>query len=159
MPVQPEDEYFVFGFLDRRPLGYEGTHNAFESIIKEARGEGILPSEDERWITPHAARHSLNANLLAFGLSPLLVQTFLGWSSAESRVLTRLQASYTHLRVLKVLIGKRKPSRVSHLIDCSALEIMVDDGEVAPNKHRRKESPQSKTPPENRGVSILSGEG
>ena len=102
LPFQPNGEHFVFGFLDCRPLGYEGAHNVFETIIKEARGVGILPIEDERWLTPHAARHSLNTHLLASGLSPLLVQTFLGWSSAESRVLTRVQASYTHLRLLKV---------------------------------------------------------
>jgi integrase len=73
LPFQPADEHFVFGFLDRRPLGYEGAHNVFETIVEEAREAGILPSEDERWITPHAARHGLNTNLLASGLSPLIV--------------------------------------------------------------------------------------
>lgn len=94
-------EHFVFGTQDGKHLGYEGLHNALEDIINEAREADILP-DDERWISCHAARHSLNTNLLATGVAPLLVQSFLGWSSAEARILTRVQEAYTHLSLLRV---------------------------------------------------------
>lgn len=95
------EEAFVFGNLDNKPLGYEGLHNVLETAIGDARTKDILPSDD-RWLSPHSARHSLNTNLLAFGVSPLLVQSYLGWTSAEGKILTRVQSAYTHLRLLKV---------------------------------------------------------
>ncbi len=94
-------EHFVFGTQDGLHLGYEGLHNVLENLITEARETDILP-DDERWISCHAARHSLNTNLLAAGVAPLLVQSFLGWSSAEARILTRVQEAYTHLSLLRV---------------------------------------------------------
>jgi len=94
-------DYFVFGTPDGERIGYEGLHNVLEAIIEEAREEDVLP-EDERWISCHAARHTLNTNLLAAGVAPLLVQSFLGWSSTEARILTRVQEAYTHLSLLRV---------------------------------------------------------
>jgi integrase len=94
-------EHFVFGTQDGKHLGYEGLHNVLEDLIAEAREADILP-DDERWISCHAARHSLNTNLLAAGVAPLLVQSFLGWSSAEARILTKVQEAYTHLSLLRV---------------------------------------------------------
>lgn len=44
----------------------------------------------------------MNTNLLAAGVSPLLVQSFLGWTSTESKILTRVQAAYTHLKLLRI---------------------------------------------------------
>ena len=41
-------------------------------------------------------------HLLAAGVSPLLVQTYLGWTSEEAKILTRVQASYTALRLLNL---------------------------------------------------------
>ncbi|OHD20136.1 MAG: hypothetical protein A2Y38_14890 [Spirochaetes bacterium GWB1_59_5] len=95
------DEYFVFGTSLGKGLGYEGLHNVLEDCIKEARAAEVIPADD-RWVSPHAARHTLNTNLLAAGVAPLLVQSFLGWSSAEARILTRVQAVYTHLQLLRV---------------------------------------------------------
>lgn len=94
-------DYFVFGTSLGKGLGYEGLHNVLEDCIKEARSEDIIP-DDDRWVSPHAARHTLNTNLLAAGVAPLLVQSFLGWSSAEARILTRVQAIYTHFQLLRV---------------------------------------------------------
>lgn len=99
---EPAPDLFVFGDMEGHPLGYEGAHNVFETIIKEARREKVLPEDDGRWLSPHSARHSLNTNLLAAGVAPLLVQSYLGWTSAEAKILTRVQAGYTHLQLLRV---------------------------------------------------------
>ncbi len=80
-------DHFVFGTPDGERIGYEGLHNVLETVIDDAREEDVLP-DDERWISCHAARHTLNTNLLAAGVAPLLVQSFLGWSSTEARILT-----------------------------------------------------------------------
>lgn len=94
-------DHFVFGTSDGERIGYEGLHNVLEAVIDEAREEDVLP-DDERWISCHAARHTLNTNLLAAGVAPLLVQSFLGWSSTEARILTKVQEAYTHLSLLRV---------------------------------------------------------
>ncbi len=101
LPYEAPGDYFVFGTSLGNGLGYEGLHNVLEDCIKEARSEDIIP-DDDRWVSPHAARHTLNTNLLAAGVAPLLVQSFLGWSSAEARILTRVQAIYTHFQLLRV---------------------------------------------------------
>jgi integrase len=60
-------------------------------------------------------RHALNTYLLAAGVSPLLVQTYLGWTSAEARILTRVQAQYRLEDVAKAIDkmygGKKKSQR------------------------------------------------
>lgn len=101
LPYEAPGDYFVFGTSLGKGLGYEGLHNVLEDCIKAARAEDIIP-DDDRWVSPHAARHTLNTNLLAAGVAPLLVQSFLGWSSAEARILTRVQAIYTHFQLLRV---------------------------------------------------------
>jgi integrase len=47
-------------------------------------------------ITPHCLRHSLNTNLLFAGVSPFLIQQYLGWSKDNS--LTKVQEGYTHVQ-------------------------------------------------------------
>lgn len=101
LALQIPAEFFVFGTAEGKPLGYEGLHNVLETAIAEAREAAIIP-DDDRWISCHAARHTLNTNLLAAGVAPLLVQSFLGWSSSEARILTRVQEAYTHLSLLCV---------------------------------------------------------
>ncbi len=101
LPYKAPGDYFVFGTSLGKGLGYEGLHNVLEDCIKEAREAKVIP-DDDRWVSPHAARHTLNTNLLAAGVAPLLVQSFLGWSSAEARILTRVQAVYTHFQLLRV---------------------------------------------------------
>jgi len=101
LPYKAPEDYFVFGTSLGKALGYEGLHNVLEDCIKEARVGKVIP-DDDRWVSPHAARHTLNTNLLAAGVAPLLVQSFLGWSSAEARILTRVQAVYTHFQLLRV---------------------------------------------------------
>jgi integrase len=96
-----ERDRFVFGTEDGNWLGYEGLHNVLENAVRKAREKKVLP-DDGRVITSHSARHSLNTHLLAAGVAPLLVQSFLGWSSAEARILTRVQAAYTHFSLLRV---------------------------------------------------------
>jgi integrase len=93
---QPQD--FVLADAAGRSLGIEGLKNAFERTLQAAEGF----RRAGRWLTPHSCRHSLNTALLASGLSPLLVQTYLGWSSQESRILSRVQAQYTHLQLLRL---------------------------------------------------------
>lgn len=101
LPYEAPEDYFVFGNSLGKGLGYEGLHNVLEDCIKEARAAKVIP-DDDRWVSPHAARHTLNTNLLAAGVAPLLVQSFLGWSSAEARILTRVQTVYTHFQLLRV---------------------------------------------------------
>jgi len=45
---------------------------------------------------------ALNTHLLAAAVPPLLVQTFLGWSSQEQRILTAVQRTYTELRLFRI---------------------------------------------------------
>ena len=52
-------------------------------------------SDIEKSITPHCLRHSLNSNLLIAGVSPFLIQHYLGWSNNSS--LTKVQEGYTHI--------------------------------------------------------------
>ncbi len=99
-PVEVSDDDFVFGTIDGKSLGYEGLHNVLEKRIKEFRATTLL-SDDGRWISCHSARHTLNTNLLVAIVPPLLVKSFLGWSSAEAKILTRVQAVYTHLTLLR----------------------------------------------------------
>lgn len=47
-------------------------------------------------LTAHVLRHSLNSNLLALGLSPVLVAEYLSWSHQE---LLDIQQRYTHIQV------------------------------------------------------------
>jgi integrase len=97
------DDTFVFGDVLGRSLGIEGLKNAFARILDvatKARPKWFTPCD--RWLTPHSCRHTLNTALLAAGISPLLVQTYLGWSSQEARILTRVQAQYSHLELLRL---------------------------------------------------------
>ena len=93
-------EHYVLVDAAGRLLGIEGLKNAFADLLEAARGE--------RWLTSYSCRHSLNTALLAAGLSPLLVQTYLGWSSQEARILTRAQAQYTHLQLFRLEDAARK---------------------------------------------------
>lgn len=56
----------------------------------------VDPGYREMWkrMTPHTLRHSLNTNLLAEGLSPVLVAEYLSWHHQE---LIDMQMQYTHL--------------------------------------------------------------
>jgi integrase len=92
---------FVLSNGDGAAMGIEHVKNIFSRTLTAAQKAKILKIE-ERWLTPHSARHTLNTMLLAEGLSPLLVQSFLGWSSSEGRILTRIQAAYTHLQLLRL---------------------------------------------------------
>ncbi len=96
-------EHYALADAAGRPLGIEGLQNAFERVLQAAEEDKELGFHRAgRWLTPHSCRHSLNTALLASGLSPLLVQSYLGWSSAENRILTRVQAQYTHLQLLRL---------------------------------------------------------
>lgn len=92
---------FVLANADGQAVGIEHVKNIFARVVAAAQKAEIL-TIGARWLTPHACRHTLNTALLAAGLSPLLVQSFLGWSSSEGRILTRVQAQYTHLQLLRL---------------------------------------------------------
>jgi len=96
--IGPED--FVLT-VDGPAMGITWIKNIFNRVMDAAEADKELGfKRGDRWLTPHAARHTLNTALLAAEVSPLLVQSFLGWSSAESRVLGRIQRQYTHLELL-----------------------------------------------------------
>jgi integrase len=94
-------EDFVLANADGKAVGIEHVKNIFARVLAAGQKAKILTVGD-RWVTPHAARHTLNTMLLAAGISPLLAQSFLGWSSSEGRILTRVQAQYTHLQLLRL---------------------------------------------------------
>jgi len=62
-------------------------YDQFAAAVKKAK----LPH-----ITPHSLRHTLNSALLLKGVSPYLIQKYLGWSNTSS--LTRVQEGYTHVK-------------------------------------------------------------
>jgi integrase len=109
---------FVFSTIDGHSLGQTWIRKNLIRVLRSAHADEEIDFEiGERWLTPHACRHTLNSHLLAAGVPPLLVQTFLGWSSEESRVLTRVQRSYTELKLFRIedvaskideLYGERK---------------------------------------------------
>ena len=47
----------------------------------------------------HSFRHTLASILVEEGIAPVLVQQYCGWSSGEARLLTQVQAGYTHIGV------------------------------------------------------------
>ena len=49
----------------------------------------------EKHITPHCLRHTLNSQLLLAGISPFIIQYYLGWSRSSD--LTKTQEGYTHV--------------------------------------------------------------
>jgi len=100
----PEDpDRFVLSEGGGPPVGVTWLRNAFARVLAAAEASDELAFErGDRWLTPHACRHTLNTSLLAAEVSPLLVQTFLGWSSAEARALTNVQRQYSHLELLRL---------------------------------------------------------
>ncbi|MBN1461696.1 MAG: site-specific integrase [Armatimonadetes bacterium] len=96
-------EDFILATVDGAPVGITWVKDTFNRVLDAAEvDEDLEFKRGDRWLTPHAARHTLNTALLAAGVSPLLVQTFLGWSSAEGRILGRVQQMYSHLELLRL---------------------------------------------------------
>lgn len=95
---------FVFSAdSEGHPPGQTWLRNNVSRVFKAADADKKMKFKlGERWLTPHACRYTLNTHLLAAGVPPLLVQTFLGWSSQEERILTRVQRSYTELRLFRL---------------------------------------------------------
>jgi integrase len=93
-----------FIFADKNgPIGQTWLRKSLLRVLKAADGDDTVAFKlDERWLTPHACRHTLNTHLLASGVPPLLVQTYLGWSSQEQRILTRVQRTYTELKLFRL---------------------------------------------------------
>ncbi len=95
---EPSD--YVFATVTGVPPGQTWIRKNLQKLIKETDEDSDFEFViDDRWITPHAFRHTLNTHLLAGGVPPLLVQTYLGWSSDEQKILSRVQRSYTELRL------------------------------------------------------------
>jgi len=98
---QPDD--FIFCTADGGAVGVTWCRkNLLQYLDIVDQDENCEFSLDGRKLTPHCYRHSLNTNLLAAEVSPLLVQTYLGWSSDEAKILTRVQRGYTGLELLRL---------------------------------------------------------
>ncbi|MGA2977889.1 MAG: tyrosine-type recombinase/integrase [Spirochaetia bacterium] len=95
------DEDKVLATIDGRALGVTGIKGMIARAMAAAENEKLFKLEG-RQVTPHCFRHALNTYLLAAGVSPLLVQSYLGWTSAEARILTRIQTQYTRLSLLRL---------------------------------------------------------
>jgi integrase len=115
-----DDEGRVLATIDGRALGVTGIKGMIARVMDSAEKAELFKLEGRR-ITPHGFRHALNTYLLAAGVSPLLVQTYLGWTSSEARILTRVQTQYTRLSLLRLedvakaidkLYGEKKARRV-----------------------------------------------
>lgn len=99
--IAPSD--FVFSTMDGNSLGQTWIRKNLMRVLRSADADKEIRFKiGDRWLTPHACRHTLNSHLLAAGVPPLLVQTFLGWSSEENRILTRVQRSYTELKLFRI---------------------------------------------------------
>lgn len=98
---RPSD--FIFSNADRKAVGITWIRkNLLKYLTKIDKDPENSFKLSGRQITPHVYRHSLNTNLLAAEVSPLLVQTFLGWSSEEGKILTKLQNGYTGFQLLRL---------------------------------------------------------
>ncbi len=96
-------EQFVFSTLDGDPIGRNWLKTGMQKLLKEAESDRRFNFKiDGRWLTPHSCRHACNTVLLAAGVSPLLVQSYLGWTSVEINVLTKIQKNYTKLQLLRL---------------------------------------------------------
>lgn len=94
----------------------EGACKRIKEACKEHFPERFFEVEN---LTPHVLRHSLNTALLIEGVSPVLVQEYLGWKHQDLPV---IQQNYTHFFVQAL-----KPV-------CNAIDSMMDrkeeDGSV-----------------------------
>ncbi len=98
---EPED--FIFSNLDGKPISRAWLKFHMEKLLKAAEADDRFTFEvAERWLTPHSCRHTLNTILLSAGISPLIVQAFLGWSSTESMILPEIQKNYTRFQLLRL---------------------------------------------------------
>ena len=107
------DDHLVFCWEDGSRIGNTGWRKWFYKGLTSSKvgfkvDTGAEGHTEEKYfnnrgerIKPHCLRHSLNTNLLAAGVDPLLVQMFMGWSSNQAAsmtpALTRVQQGYTHL--------------------------------------------------------------
>jgi len=120
--TSPKD--FVFSTLDGVPPGQTWIRKNLLRVLKSADADKDLSFKiGDRWLTPHACRHTINSHLLAAGVPALLVQTFLGWSSEENKILTRVQRSYTELKLFRLedvaskvdeLYGERREQKLKN---------------------------------------------
>ena len=98
-----EADDFVFTEIDGQAVGQTWIRKNLLRVLSSAdMSEALAFKIGERWLTPHACRHTLNTHLLSAGVPPLLVQTYLGWSSQEQRILTAVQRTYTELRLFRI---------------------------------------------------------
>ena len=99
----PKDEDFAFATPAGKAPGQTWIRNNIKRIVSALdKNQRYKFKIKDRWITPHALRHTLNTHLLAAGVPPLLVQSCLGWSSEEQKILTRVQRNYTELRLFNI---------------------------------------------------------
>lgn len=91
----------VFKHKDGRRIGQHYIETEIKAALQAAK-------ITRPGLTAYSFRHSLNSHLLAAGADPILLQSWMGWSSTLP--FTRVQAGYTHLKVFD--LGK-----IARLID------------------------------------------
>ncbi len=80
----------------------KGRYWAVESFKRTKNiAISIFPEERETWekVTAHILRHSLNTNLLANDVSPVMTAYYLAW---QHQALIDMQQRYTHLQAMKL---------------------------------------------------------
>jgi len=85
------NEIWVTGFSENRPMGYKKWHGIFQEVCKKKGTPTTL----------HCLRHALNTMLLEKGVNPELIKAAFGWSgkgdSREGKHFgTDIQENYTH---------------------------------------------------------------
>jgi integrase len=89
-----DQDVFVIPNPDGGPVGASFIQGVWSDIRKIS--EDAINWND-RWLTPHSCRHTLNTWLLILGAPPIQVQTFLGWESDAGKALATMQQHYGHL--------------------------------------------------------------
>jgi integrase len=88
----------VFCYDDGSRLGVTWWKKAFTRAMDAAeKTEKACTDWNDKNVTPHSLRHSLNSHLLAAGCDAVKVRAYMGWSdNVLQPVLTPVQAGYTH---------------------------------------------------------------
>jgi len=86
-----EQEMWVTGLNEKRPMGYKKWRDVFHDICKR----------NETPTNLHTLRHALNTMLLEKGVNPELIKAAFGWTSkgdskSEKKFGTNIQENYTH---------------------------------------------------------------
>lgn len=114
MPTYEDGRFFKCATTQKGKTACNGVVKACREVLPD-----LAPQIEK--MTPHILRHSLNTNLLVGGVSPMLVEEYLGW---KHQTLPVMQQNYTH-----VFVQALKPvcDRIDQVFYESAFGERLDD--------------------------------